>query len=78
MNIHEGARRIRLAGITFALIPICWCALTISVQLILTFHRGIGAVAGTVSLLDTLILTAPGILLWIAGWIVQGFAKTQS
>lgn len=75
MNVHEGARRMRRAGVALALIPICWCALIMCLQLIAMRHNGLGAVAGGLGLAEIFVLAMPGILLWIAGWIVEGFVK---
>jgi len=75
MNVQEGARRMRRAGVWLALIPACWCALVLCIQIAFMFRAGIGAIAGGLGISEILIAATPGVLLWIAGWIVEGFAK---
>ncbi len=75
MNVHEGARRMRYAGIWLALIAISWRTLVLCIQVIFLFRGGMGAIAGGLGIGEVLIAAAPGVLLWIAGWIVEGFAK---
>jgi hypothetical protein len=66
MNITEGARRMRSGGIVLFLLSIG------------TAYLGLWAVpvlhyANCVELLFAIMI--PGALLWLAGWILQGFAK---
>lgn len=75
MNAQEGARRMRYAGMWLALIPACWCALVLFIQIAFMFRAGIGAIAGGLGISEIVIAATPGVLLWIAAWIVEGFAK---
>ena len=81
MNIHEGTRRMKRAGIWLAVIGVCWRAPAVCTQMIVLFPfggtpnaRGVAFAKGL--LIEEIILAAvPGALLWIAAWIVEGFAK---
>jgi len=75
MNVQEGARRMKRAGLWLALIPVVLQVLRICIQMALIARAGIGAVVGGIGIL---VWAIPGTLLWIAGWIVEGFAKKES
>jgi hypothetical protein len=86
MNVLEGARRMRYAGVWLALIAACWRALVFCIQtatasLLLAGTGGIsgglkiGAIVGGLGIGDIILWATPGVLLWVAGWIVEGFAK---
>ena len=81
MNVQEGARRMKLAGVWLAVIGVCWRAPVVCTQTITLFPPGgtpnaIGVAFARGLLIEEIILAAgPGALLWIAAWIVEGFAK---
>ncbi len=81
MNIQVGTGRMKQAGIWLAVIGVCWRAPAVFTQMVVMFPRGgspIGSGAAFVSglLIEEIILAAvPGALLWIAAWIVEGFAE---
>jgi hypothetical protein len=78
---------MRYAGVWLALIPAGWCALALCIQTASLFHPGNGAivgdlgigaiVAGGFGIGEIIIAALPGVLLWLAGWIVEGFAKDR-
>jgi len=64
MNVSEGTRRMRRAGQLIFLIAIVALALSIARHVLwLVF--------------PLLWIAFPGASLWLAGWIVQGFAKEE-
>jgi hypothetical protein len=77
MNIHEGARRMKRAGQWMIMIPltvvlIIWAvALAASVAL----HREELYHPALLFIIAFVYLAIPGGVLWLAGWIVEGFAK---
>jgi hypothetical protein len=82
MNIQEGARRMRRAGAWLAIISACGGALVFGTQLSALFGPG-EITAGGIAIVGGLIFgeilmaAAPGVLLWIAAWIVEGFVKEK-
>jgi hypothetical protein len=78
MNIHEGAGRMKRAGQWLFVAPstfliLCWVIGVAAGQL----NRGIGFLFGPVMIFAVLALylAIAGGVLWLAGWIVEGFAK---
>jgi len=78
MNVQEGARRIRHAGRWLVLIPstiviLSWAAAMAASGL----HPGFGIFLGPeiIFAVFALYLGIGGGVLWLAGWIVEGFAK---
>jgi hypothetical protein len=78
MNVEEGATRMKRAGLWLAAAPAALGGLLICLQLVLIAGPGLGAIAGGIGILEVLLLAIPGVLLWIAGWIVEGFAKNTN
>ncbi|MGA2886968.1 MAG: hypothetical protein ABSE51_02885 [Terracidiphilus sp.] len=85
MNVQEGARRMRHAGVWLALIPASWIVLVfVLIQMGPMFHPGTGvaeggfAFMGFLTIGEILLAAVPGVLLWIAAWIVEGFAKDSN
>lgn len=77
MNALEGARRMQVAGRR-----IVWVALGLTVLfwgLLMLFSYLHGGSFGGFGFLEPAILfvymACPGVVLWLAGWIVEGFAK---
>jgi len=73
---------MRYAGVWLALIPACLGALALCIQEALivaghgTFVGGLNPyLIGGLGIEGIIIPATPGVLLWIAGWIVEGFAK---
>ena len=74
---------MRHAGVWLALIGACLGTLAFCIQMALlvagpgTFVGGlrIYAIGGGLGIESIIIPATPGVLLWIAGWIVEGFAK---
>ncbi len=76
MNVHEGARRMKRAGKWLVMMPVAAILiLSIIVEIGALFAPGKGDPAILFPL--CLPLLVPGILLWIAGWIVEGFAQKE-
>jgi hypothetical protein len=73
MNVMEGARRMRRAGRWMVLIPllvtIFLCLLSFIAY---ALNRRAGFIVFAVPLIPIEIL---GMILWLAGWIVEGFGK---
>jgi hypothetical protein len=56
-------------------LAILLCGIALAVTLL---HSGIGAIVfGPSALIALVPLVTPGAVLWIAGWIVEGFAKKE-
>lgn len=78
MNALEGARRMQLAGRW-----IVWIALSVTVLLwgaiMLFSYLRAPLLLPRLGFLEPLFvffyLACPGAILWLAGWIVEGFAK---
>ena len=76
MNAHEGAKRMKQAGALLALIPVCFFVLILGFQIVSIARKGAAGLGGVgFGVADILVLLTPGALLWLAGWIVEGFAK---
>ncbi len=81
MNIEQGTSRMKRAGVWLAVIGAGWSALVLCTQMISFFPPGSMAIArgvvfvGVAGIGKIIMAAAPGVLLWIAGWIVEGFAK---
>ena len=78
INIHEGARRMQRAGQWMIFIPLSIILVLWGIKLgYALFYRGspVGLYGGLDFILVLFYLTAPGAVLWLAGWIVEGFAK---
>ncbi|MGH9598821.1 MAG: hypothetical protein ACRD27_03085 [Terracidiphilus sp.] len=74
MNIHEGARRMRRAGRWMMIVPLAVFVLLICVGAASILFRR--ALLNPLVLIPLFVLLeVPGALLWIAGWILEGFAK---
>jgi len=74
MGVYEGARRMQQAGRWMIFIPLTVCLLFAGASVALTFTGASNFFAlGIVPLL--LSLEVPGATLWLAGWIVEGFAQ---
>ncbi|MGD0682185.1 MAG: hypothetical protein ABR990_09040 [Terracidiphilus sp.] len=73
MNVEEGAKRMRRAGKWIVLIPLVVTVLLSVISFIAyAMNRNHGIIALAILLLPIEIL---GGILWLAGWIVEGFAK---
>jgi hypothetical protein len=86
MNLTEGANRMQRAGRTMVTIALCaftLCALLSAIYAFLPSSAHSAVFFGVVSpLIFTVIwisamTIAVGTVLWIAGWILEGFAKSQ-
>jgi len=77
MNVQEGAKRMRRAGIWLVVLPVCWMVLAWLWRAIAYLHTGTGLVASGLGIADIFILATPGALLWLVGWIVEGFAQKE-
>ena len=81
MNVQEGTGRMKQAVVWLAVIGVCWRAPVVCTQMISLFPRGgtpnASGAAFVSGLLieETFLAAVPGALLWIAGWILEGFAK---
>jgi hypothetical protein len=77
MNALEGARRMKVAGrwmvwIALSLTVLMWGLLTLFSYLRAGFFGGFGFLEPVIIFVY---LACPGGALWLAGWIVEGFAK---
>jgi hypothetical protein len=68
MNMAEGARRMRLAALP--LFILCLGAAYLGLSLIPELPSSIGVLLAYAVIL-------PGAILWLAGWILQGFARPK-
>jgi hypothetical protein len=78
MNVAEGARRIRLAGQWLVMIPLTLALLAFAIGLGMALMRQQydWAMHGGILLwIISVYLTIPGGALWLASWILDGFAK---
>jgi len=79
MNVSEGALRMRCAGRWMLLIPVSVFVLFLCISEVFAYLRignylnGFGMIHLLFSLL--FLVAVPGAALWLAGWIVEGFAK---
>jgi len=78
MNVREGAARMKRAGQWLFVVPstvviLCWVIGLTAGQL----YRGFGILIGPAMIFAVLALylAIAGGVLWLAGWIVEGFAK---
>ena len=86
MNLTEGANRMQRAGRKMVMVSLCAftvCALLSAIYAFLPSSMHGAVFFGVVSpLIFTIIwisamTMAVGTVLWIAGWILEGFAKSQ-
>ena len=80
MNVPEGARRMKRAGQWMIFIPLAAGLVSWGIGLIgFALHREFSTLGsgGFVFLFLFAYLAIPGGALWIAGWIVEGFAKKE-
>jgi hypothetical protein len=77
MNAIEGARRMRVAGRWAILIPFGGFALFLCLALVSSLLRiGVWDGRELLHLIPLLLLAAgPGAVLWLAGWILEGFVR---
>lgn len=74
MNVREGAARMQRAGKWLVLIPLAILVLLISAaEVEKLFRHDLRSPFGLIPLFIPFCI--PGILLWLAGWIVAGFGK---
>jgi hypothetical protein len=74
MNVDEGARRMQQAGRWMVFIPLTIAFLFIACASVAPFLGASGSM--TFNILPLLFfLSLPGAALWLAGWIVEGFAQ---
>jgi hypothetical protein len=72
MNINEGARRMRKAGRWLIVLPLVLLTIVSVVGCFVVRYNprfALGLIPISIPLL------IPGVVLWLAGWIVEGFAK---
>ncbi len=69
MNISEAARRMCRAGLVLILV----CAFTVYLRLWVT-----AALPLPNGVQLTLLVVIPGTVLWLAGWILQGFSTNAT
>jgi hypothetical protein len=80
MSVHEGARRMMRARQWMSIIPLTMIILFWGIALVLSFTRsnsGIMGIGGIGIMVLSIYFAIPGAILWIAGWIVEGFAKDE-
>jgi hypothetical protein len=81
MNIQQGAQRMRVVGKLLAIALPCLgvlVAIVDSIPSLLNRSQNHGSV-GLLDLIFLVFLAAPGLSLWLLGWIVEGFAdRNQS
>ena len=77
MNIAEGARRMKYAGRWMVLFPLSAFLLFVGVVSVTAFLPGSAFryINGAQLLVLPLPIAFIGAGLWLAGWIVEGFAK---
>jgi uncharacterized integral membrane protein len=80
MNIHEGAKRIKRTGQILSLIAILLALLLVIYPIVFqtvypTSHPWFSS---TPLLILTLIFLIPGGVIWIFGWILEGFTSKKS
>jgi hypothetical protein len=78
MNVAEGARRMQYAGRWMVFIALIGSVLFAGLTLVLAYLPG-GQYVHGFGVLEFIPLFFPiatmGAILWLAGWIVEGFAK---
>jgi hypothetical protein len=74
---------MKLAGVWLAVIGVCWRVPVVCTQMISLFPpgatpnaRGAAFVSG-LGIEEIILAAVPGALLWIAAWIVEGFAQKE-
>jgi hypothetical protein len=81
MNVAEGARRMQFAGRWMVSIALVGSILFVVLTLAFAYLPASQSVHG-IALLEFIPLFVPiagtGAILWLAGWIVEGFAKKDS
>jgi len=81
MNVAEGARRMQYAGRWMVFIPLTASILFLGLTAVLVYLPA-GEHLHGFALLEFIPLFLPiaavGALLWLAGWIVEGFAKDSN
>jgi hypothetical protein len=83
MNLLEGSHRMQVAGRLGSLAGVSLFGLGIALGLLLKYtDLGAGRMAGEPVMLASTVMAAyilfPGSLLWLAGWILEGFARPKS
>lgn len=77
MNVLEGARRMKRAGLFLVMIPWIVLLLVWAIALIVALlHKNPAELNPFGGIF--LYLAIPGGMLWLAGWIVEGFGKDLS
>lgn len=80
MNVAEGARRMQVVGRCLNLTGASFIVLNVFFMVSMQFHGGLHNVLGPIAPLlifglpFSVLLVIVGGLLWIASWIVSGFA----
>ncbi len=80
MNVPEGARRMKLAGLWIASIPLgILLLLMVGAGTLIVQRQDYAYLAnlGPAAILILLYLEIPGWILWLAGWIVEGFSQEE-
>jgi hypothetical protein len=76
MNLIEGAQRMQRAGRWIVYIAVGLCVLLLGMSAVSTLIPNPMHGLGLMDLTFVLIfLAAPGGVLWLGGWILEGFAK---
>lgn len=76
MNIAGGARRMRRVGRYIVMAAVCVFALLLCVLAVALLRPSLGISFALIDLIVLPLLVAiPGAILWLAGWIVEGFAE---
>jgi len=76
MNLMEGAARMKRAGQWIVYISVGLCVLMLGMSAISAFLPNPMHGLGVFDLTFVLVfLAAPGAVLWLGGWILEGFAK---
>jgi hypothetical protein len=81
MSVQEGARRMKRAGHWIVFVPLTFAVVMWGIGLAIALLRRdtISLMHGGIFFLIVFVyLAIPGVVLWIAGWIVEGFAKKES
>ncbi len=75
MNVREGARRMRKAGRWLMLIPLAILAV-LNIAWVVEYFFVRNDLRSAIGLFPICIpFMLPGAALWLAGWIVDGFAR---
>jgi len=81
MDVQEGARRMKRAGQWLIMVPLTAVLILLAIGLVVSVLRHDSGSLGRgpiVFLFAFIYLAIPGGVLWLAGWIVEGFAKKES